>query len=280
MSVLRKRMKCMEVAGGRMSYQASYDMPGLSMHVWSRRSDHSMHGGGEVHYISSCASGRITRLLMADICGSESIFKRLATEMRDGLMRNINSIWQNRCVTQLSKRLLDFSGLDGFATAAVATYFSPTRSFAMCNMGNPPPLVYRARERAWTVMHGEQTDQACDRSTDGVMGGDEYRHIQAKFDEGDIFVLYGNGFAQSVFPEGSYVGHAKLLSALKDSPHSDQACRLQHLIRLIQNDGDQAPAEDSTIIVCEVSSTPVRLRDNFLAPLRLLRRPSDATQLT
>ena len=280
MTVLPKRMNCMEVAGGRLTYQANYEMPGLSMHVWSRRSEHSMHGGGEVHYISSCASGRITRLLMADICGSEDVFKRLACEMRDGLMRNINSVWQNRCVSRLSKRLIDFSGLNGFATASVATFFSPTRSFTMCNIGNPPPLVFRAKDRAWTVMHGEPKEQAVGPIPDGVIGRNEYRHVNTKLEHGDLFVLYGNGFAQSAFPEGGYVGHAKLLTALNDSPHCDPNCRLQHLIDLIQSGNDQPPEEDSTIIVCEVGGRPVRLRDNFLAPLRLLRRPADATRLT
>jgi hypothetical protein len=113
-----------------------------------------------------------------------------------------------------------------------------------------------------------------------VVGRDEYRHISTSLEEGDMFVLYGNGFAQSVFPEGNYVGHAKLLSALNDSPHCDQAARLEHLIQLIQPSDNAAPEEDSTIIVCEVSKTPVRLRDNLLAPLRLLRRPRDATNLT
>lgn len=263
-----------------MTYQASYEMPGLTTHIWSRRSEHSMHGGGEVHFISSCASGRITRLLLADICGSEAIFKRLSAEMRDGLMKSINSIWQNRCVCRLSKRLREFASLDGFATAAMATFFYPTRSFVMCNIGNPPPLVFRARDRAWTVMHGESHDEQCEPLPDGVVGRNEYRHIKSKLHEGDMFVLYGNGFAQSVFPEGSYVGHAKLLSALRDAPHCHQASRLAHLIELIQSGDHSPPDEDSTIIVCEVSETPVRMRDNFLAPLRLIRRPRDATKLT
>lgn len=281
MAVLPKRMNCMEVSGGRMTYQASYLMPGLSMHVWSRRSEHSMHGGGEVHYISSCASGRITRLLLADICGPESIFKRLSCEMRDGLMRSINSVWQNRCVSQLSKRLVEFAAEDGFATAAVATFFAPSRSFVMCNLGNPPPLVFRAQQRTWTVMHGEQHDSPdAPGVPEGVLSRNEYRHIDAKLQTGDMFVLYGNGFAQSTFTDGSYVGHSKLLSALNDAPHCNQSSRLEHLIHLIQKDEQQQPEEDSTIIVCEVSETPVRLRDNFLAPLRLLRRPHDATRIT
>ena len=87
-----KRKKCLEVSGGRLSYQASYEMPGLAMQIYSHQCDHCMEGGGEVHYVSSCASGRITRLMLAEICGSEDVFKRLSCKMRDGLIRSINSI--------------------------------------------------------------------------------------------------------------------------------------------------------------------------------------------
>jgi serine phosphatase RsbU (regulator of sigma subunit) len=220
-------------------------------------------------------------MMLADICGSAEVFRRLSCEMRDALMRNINSIWQNRFVRGVRRQLTEYAQLDGFATASVATFFAPTRSFVMCNIGNPPPLVYRSRDRQWTVLHGQTAGECTgDDAPDGVIGAAEYRHIRSKLEYGDLFVLYGNGFAQSVFPEGSYVGHAKLLSALQETPHCDQRSRLDHLIQLIQGDDQLAPEEDSTIMVCEVTPRSVRLRDNFLAPLRLLRRPSDATQLT
>ncbi len=279
MQITPKRKNCMEVSGGRLTYQADYEMPGLAMQVSSRQSDRCMHGGGEVHYISSCASGRITRMMLADICGSADIFRRLSCEIRNGLLRNINSIWQNRVVSDMSQQFRQFASHGGFATASVATYFAPTRSFVMCNIGNPPPLVFRASQRTWQVMHGEtEPINESGESPEGVFDKADYRHIKTKLEIGDIVLLYGNGFAQSRFPGGSTVGHSRLIDALQDSPHTEPKSRLNHLIRLILENNE--PEEDSTILVCTVTRTGVRLRDNLLAPLRLFRRPRDETRLS
>jgi serine phosphatase RsbU (regulator of sigma subunit) len=179
----------------------------------------------------------------------------------------------------MSTQFREFARQGGFATVSVATFFAPKRSFVMCNIGNPPPLVFRARDRSWQVLHGETeaVDQGVE-TPEGVVGPEEYRHIKTKLDVDDIVVIYGNGFAQSKFPGGNMVAHQRLLDALQDSPHSEPKSRLDHLVRLILDNND--PEEDNTIIISQVTNTGVRLRDNLLAPLRLFRRPRDATRLT
>ena len=277
MQISPVRKNCMEVAGGRLTYEANYEMPGLEMQISSRQPDQCLMGGGEVHYVSSCASGRITRVMLADICGSEETIKRMSCEMRGGLLRNINSIWQNRFVSEMSSQFREFAQQGGFATLSVATFFSPKRSFVMCNMGNPPPLLFRARERSWQVLHGEnETVDLPSETPDGVVGPEEYRYIKSKLEVDDIVVMYGNGFSQAKFPEGNVVGHEKLLGALQDSPHSHPKARLDHLASLILENDDSA--EERTIIVFQVTETPVRHRDNLLAPLRLFQRPRDASR--
>lgn len=278
MQVPAKRKNCMEVTGGRLTYDVQYEMPGLTMQIFSRQSDHGVNGGGEVHYISSCASGRITRMLLADICGTEDVFQRFSCEMRSGLMRNINSIWQNRVVSDMSNQFREFALQGGFATASVATFFAPTRSFVMCNIGNPPPLVYRAAARTWEVLHGEIEVTETAGEIEGVFGEHEYRHINSKLEVGDLFVIYGNGFAQSSFPGGDVVGHNRLLAALQDAPHTDPEARVSHLANLIQH--SNPAGEDSTVLLCRVTNRSVSLRDNMLAPLRLFRRPKDKTTLS
>ena len=94
MQVPTERKSCMEITGGRKSEDVQYQMPGLQMRIFSKQSEQGLEGGGEIHFVSSCASGRITRILIADICGSESIFKQFSCQIRDGLLKSINSIWQ------------------------------------------------------------------------------------------------------------------------------------------------------------------------------------------
>jgi hypothetical protein len=112
---------------------------------------------------------------------------------------------------------------------------------------------------------------------DGVYSPDQYRHIATKLEVDDLVVLYGNGFAEAAFPDGDVVGHQHLVEALRDAPNSHPKARLAHLVRLVLDNNE--PKEDSTIIVCQVTTAGVRMRDNLLAPLRFFMRPRDATKL-
>ncbi|MBL6723970.1 MAG: SpoIIE family protein phosphatase [Rubripirellula sp.] len=282
MQVPIERKSCMEITGGRKSEDVQYEMPGLRMRVFSKQSQQGLEGGGEIHFVSSCASGRITRMLIADICGSESIFKQFSCQIRDGLMKSINSIWQNRVVDEMEQQLREFAAQGGFATASIATFFAPTRSFVMCNIGNPPPIVYRKQKRNWEVIHGTQQTGESDNgdelsSIEGVFTKGEYRFIETKLEVGDHFLLYGNGFAQSTFPGGDVVGHSRLLSALQDATHTNPETRVEHLVRLIREASKDS--EDSTMLACTITDQSVGLRNNLLAPIRLLRKAKDSTNL-
>ncbi len=277
MLVPTERKSCMEITGGRKSEDVQYEMPGLRMRVFSKQSSLGVGGGGEIHFVSSCASGRITRMLIADICGSESIFRQFSCQIRDGLLKSINSIWQNRVIDQMEQQLKEFASHGGFATASIATFFAPTRSFVMCNIGNPPPIIYRNAKRSWEVVHGDHGESNDEDSVDGVFSKGEYRFIETKLEVGDHFLLYGNGFAQSQFPGGDIVGHARLHSALQDSAHTNPDTRIEHLVSRIREASPES--EDSTVVACSVTNRTVGLKDNLLAPIRLLGRAKDNTNL-
>lgn len=277
MQVPTERRNCMEITGGRLSEDVQYEMPGLKMRVFSKQSHQGLEGGGEIHFVSSCASGRITRILIADICGSESIFKQFSCQIRDGLMKSINSIWQNRVVDEMEAQIREFASHGGFATASIATFFAPTRSFVMCNIGNPPPIIYRQANRDWEVIHGEHQTTDRQDEVDGVFTKDEYRFIETKLDVGDQFLVYGNGFAQSTFPGGEVVGHSRMLSALKDAAHTNPETRVEHLVHLVRDSNETS--DDSTVLACTVTDQSVGLRDNLLAPIRLFGRAKDNTNI-
>jgi hypothetical protein len=58
-------MQCMEVWGGNALIDTSVSISGLDAWVYSKPFENG-EAGGDVHYVSSCATGRITRLLLAD----------------------------------------------------------------------------------------------------------------------------------------------------------------------------------------------------------------------
>ena len=137
------RMQCMEVWGGNSPVDRGFDIPGLDVWVYSRPFERSK-GGGDVYYVSSCASGRITRLLLADVSGHGQAVANIASDLRDLMRRNVNFINQSRFVRELNQQFCEPLAQGGFATALVCTFFTPTRSLQFCNAGHPVPMLYRA----------------------------------------------------------------------------------------------------------------------------------------
>ena len=64
----KQHMQCMEVWGGSQVTSSGVELAGLDVWVYSKPFGEAQRGG-DVYYVSSCASGRISRLLLADVSG-------------------------------------------------------------------------------------------------------------------------------------------------------------------------------------------------------------------
>ena len=62
------RMECMELWGGNSAVDKTITMTGLEANIYSRPYDPGQ-SGGDVYYFTACASGRISRFLLADVTG-------------------------------------------------------------------------------------------------------------------------------------------------------------------------------------------------------------------
>jgi hypothetical protein len=113
------QMQCMEVWGGNVGVERHFHVPGLD--IWLHARPHQNEAsGGDVYYVSSCASGRITRLLLADVSGHGSAVADSALTLRDLMRRHVNSISQSRFVESLNQEFARISQEGG----------SPRRSWA------------------------------------------------------------------------------------------------------------------------------------------------------
>ncbi|MFT3684990.1 MAG: SpoIIE family protein phosphatase [Phycisphaerales bacterium] len=134
-------MQCMEVWGGYGVSDNGVIMPGLDVWVFSRPYQQSEFGG-DVHYVSSCGTGRISRLLVADVSGHGESVAAIAKDLRDLMRRYVNYVDQRAFVEQLNGSFLGLAKNGLFATAAVATFFAPTQTLTLTNAGHPRPLLY------------------------------------------------------------------------------------------------------------------------------------------
>src|SRR5215212_60420 len=107
-------MQCMEVWGGNQVVDKSVSMAGLDAWVYCRPYGKS-DDGGDVYYVSSCATGRITRLLVADVSGHGAAVCDVAGQLRSLMRRHVNQIDQSRFVASMNRQFTEMSSSGCFA---------------------------------------------------------------------------------------------------------------------------------------------------------------------
>ncbi len=272
-------LQCMEVRGGHGSSANFFSRPGLDIWVWSQTRHDSKLGGGDAHYISSCASGRITRILTADIGGTKNLFADVAQRLRELMKRNINVISQSSAVDQMSAEMGATSRQGGFASTLLSTYFAPTRSLTICNAGHPPALLYKSASGEWSALKSDMSEIRPAEDYSGTVEPTEYQRFKLKLEIGDMFFFYSNALTECRQRDGRTMGVDGVTQLIHRLTRAGtREATLHELIQSIRNahQGNLCD-EDATVILCEVTNTRVAMRDNFLAPFRVLRGPTDRT---
>src|SRR5258708_20416371 len=118
-------MQCMEVWGGSQLTTQGVEFGGLDAWVYSKPHGQSPRGG-DVYYASSCGSGRITRLLLADVSGHGHAVAAIAADLRLLMRRFVNHLDQTEFVALLNQHFAEMSPTDTLANPIVATFFSTT----------------------------------------------------------------------------------------------------------------------------------------------------------
>ena len=144
-------MTCMEIWGGNRGTRRTVKLPGLDAWICSRPYQQA-DSGGDVYYVSNCATGRITRLMLADVSGHGSAVAETANHLRLLMRRYVNHIQQLKFVSSMNDEFSNLNHAGGFATAVVATFLAPNRRLTFSNAGHPCPLIYTVRDQRWRLL--------------------------------------------------------------------------------------------------------------------------------
>src|SRR5580704_856617 len=155
MSEQPRHMQCMEVWGGSQLTAQAVEFGGLDTWVYSKPYGKA-HAGGDVYYASSCATGRISRLLLADVAGHGNAVAATAADLRVLMRRFVNRLDQTEFVRLLNQQFSALPRTGAFATAIVTTFFEPSRRLTVCNAGHPRPMLFRAAQRQWEVLGSQE----------------------------------------------------------------------------------------------------------------------------
>jgi len=279
------RMQCMEVWGGNESATREVELTGLDAWVYCQPHLNS-RSGGDVYYLSSCASGRISRLLIADVAGHGTDAGQIARTLRDLMRRNINYINQTRLVEAINGQFERRLSGGRFATALVSTYFCPTQSLFLSTAGHPWPVHFDSATGVWGALPESPAGKRDGPLQDlpfGVIEGVRYRQVQLKIPPHDMVLCFSDGLIEYPCERDDGVtqlGTVGLLQALNSLGPLPPGQIIPELLQLVTGNLSVASrADDLTLVLLRPNGTPVPLENSLGAPWRLLkelfRRPAE-----
>lgn len=193
-------------------------LPGVSGWVVSRPF-HGAQEGGDVHFVSSCGTGRITRLMLADVSGHGDAVAEVGRGLRRVMQRYLNHERPQALAKRLNRDMKELAGESGlFATALVITFFSPKGRLSICNAGHPSPLIYRAAEDEWVFIQQPDLQKQIANLPLGVVEDSGYVGRELSLEPGDLIVGYTDCLTEARDADGRMLGEAGLLEVLRALP--------------------------------------------------------------
>lgn len=269
-------MQCMEVWGGNRAIDNGVVMSGLDAWVYCQpyKAIDAASGGGDIHYVSSCASGQITRLLIADVSGHGAPVAKAADALRRLMSKFSNYVDQSRFLEAVNTRFGELSagtseGSDGddggamFATAIAATYFTPTDELSICIAGHPRPMRYDAGIGRWALIVPEaKKGEPGPRDLPlGVLDPVRYTVTRVRLGPNDLVLFYTDALIEALAQNGRQLGEAgvlEILNSLDTAQHQTLVGALLLAIAARSPRGAEAAFDDDV--------TALLVRRNDLKP--------------
>ena len=247
-----QRLACLEIRGGNERASYSIDLPGLTVWVSCRPLIPATRGG-DLHYLSVCSQGFVSRITLADVAGHGELVSSVAERLREVLRKHSDAWDQSDVVRDLNDSFL--AGAEGlqYATAIVLGYYAATGELLFTNAGHLPPLWYHAAEQKWTLMHESTpySKEIADLPL-GLIPGTPYTQTAVQIGAGDLIVLYTDGVTDSTDDSGAHLDQDGLLALARRIPLASASQTGHGLIELLDTfRGVIPPNDDETVVVLE-----------------------------
>jgi len=208
---------CGEVRGGNGVTHHLVDLPGLHGVLYSRPCQ-GAHGG-DIHYLSKCGSGLMSRVCLADVAGHGEAMSVIARDIHDHLRRSVDVIDERKVLSRFNDRL-NAQDLRAMTTVVLATYYPPRRRLTVCYAGHPVGWLYRAKTGRWEALQSE-TPRPTSRPAFidipvGVGFTPVFTRHRFTVSPGDRLLLITDGVLETTCPDDSQIdrhGIDRLLDA-------------------------------------------------------------------
>jgi sigma-B regulation protein RsbU (phosphoserine phosphatase) len=253
-------MHCMEIWGGNRAEENAIGTPGLDIWVFSEPY-HADDRGGDVHYISLCGGGIITRLIVADVSGHGEAVAEFSDALRTLMRRNINTKSQKGLVRAINRQFTELAELRRFATAIVATYLATNDSLAICNAAHPRPIWYRADSKTWTVLDHQaaKSSQTAMNLPFGIDETSSYDQFLVKLGLDDLVIFYTDALTEAMDSSNAMLGEDGLLAIARTlDVGSPERIGSALLAKVRDHRAGVAADDDLTIVVLHHNAGPPR----------------------
>ena len=249
------RLACFELWGGNSKAAHPIELPGLQGWISCTPFGHAT-SGGDVHYVSVCSKGQVSRVALADVAGHGEFASSVAERLRWVLQQHTDNWDQSALMRELNDAFKrDVNGLQ-FATAVVLGFYFGTGELLFTNAGHLPLLWYHAKTGVWDWLE-DQTPYA-KKMADlplGLISGTTYAQTAVEFSRGDMLLLYTDGVTESRNENREELGHEGLLAlarGLTISPREEPVGFGRALVaRLKRFQGSGAQRDDQTLVLIQ-----------------------------
>lgn len=270
-------MQCMEVWGGNNPADSHVGLAGLDVWVYSRPFQRAT-SGGDVYYMSSCATGRISRILLADVSGHGEQVASTANDLRTLMQRYVNYLDPTQFVRKMNQTFSADPMTNGhFATALVASFFATNNHLTLNNAGHPPPLHYEAASQTWRLLETTSPEM-----TDLPLGLEEqsaYSQSEMSLGDSDLVLAYTDALIDANDAGGNPLGPEALVDIVREIPIAEPKTMLENLLRQIGGlHPENLEGDDLTILLMRPTGALKHLpfSRKVMAPFRFLRRTVSA----
>lgn len=255
----RHTLMCSEVWASNRNVAHSVDLPGLQGWIYSAPLELG-HDGGDIHYLSACDAGVISRVVLADVSGHGRVVAGAAERTLQLVRQHVNRLDQPTLLSELSTSLWSArtAGKVTYATAVVIGLDSRADRLIVTNAGHPSPLWYRAATRRWEQIappvSGAQTGLPIGLGLEG-----DYEDVGLQFEPGDLLICYTDGLSDSTSAGGLALGADGLLDLARGVTVESPMAAGASLLALVDAFRHGTPiADDETLIVLQRPHEPTR----------------------
>lgn len=242
-----------EIWGGARDVDQDVDLDictsGLTGSVYSKASDGD--SGGDIYFLSVCGDDRLTRFVVADVRGHGGYVKELGKCVYDVFQEYMHTLDGGQALAGLNTRILQY-GFDAITTAALAGFRLGDSKLCFAYAGHPPMLLKRANSRRWLPL---LLDDSTDRSNLplGVLPETRYDQADICLVSGDRLLLYTDGVVECSDADGAEFGVEHLLRSLENSGDQSLADIKRSIVDELRDHSESWPSEDDiTLMAFEV----------------------------